>query len=135
MNEKQCPYCKQYINDEQEICPYCSSKLKKDKYKYLLLILGLVLSIIWLVINILILYVLKIYPDFLTAKDIDGMYKFLFSDYLALCLPPIAYFSIPYIIAIVQNKQRLWNITGIITNIISVCCVIAHAKYLFDLYR
>ena len=135
MNDKQCPYCKKYIEEEQEICPYCSSKLKKDKYKYLLPILGSVLSIIWIVINILILYLLKTYPDFLTEKDSDGMYQFLFSDYMQLCLAPMIYFIVPYIIAIVQNKQRIWSITGIIVNIMLGCCFIAHAKYLFDLYR
>ena len=135
MNEKQCPYCKKYIKEEQEICPYCSSKLKKVKYKYLLLILGYVLSIVWIATNIAILYLIKTYPDFLTYKDNDGMYKFLFSDYLQLCLTPMVYFIVPYIIAIVQNKQRIWNITGIIVNIIAGCCFIAYAKYLFDLYR
>ena len=135
MNNIQCPYCKKHIEEENEICPYCSSKLKKDKHKYLLLILGAILSIVWIAINIGILYILKTHPNLLTAKDSDGMYHFLFSDYMHLCLAPMIYFIVPYIIAIVQNKQRNWSIVGIILNIIFGCCFIVHAKDLFDLYR
>lgn len=135
MNDKQCPYCKKYIEEEQEICPYCSSKLKKDKHKYLLLILGFILSIVWIAINIVFLYGLKTHPNFLTAKDSEGMYNFLFSDYMQLCFVPMIYFIVPYIIAIVQNKQRIWNIIGIVLNIIIGCCFIVYAKDLFDLYR
>ena len=135
MDKKQCKYCKQYIDIDEHICPYCSSKLEPSKNKNITIIIGIVLTILWAIGNIVLLYALQSYPSIIQAKDKDGIYEYMFSDFLNLILMPIAYVIIPYIISLVKKQHKTVCIIGMIIISILACCFVGYCTHLFSLYR
>ena len=129
MGEIKCPFCKQYVDETLTECPYCCSTFIMKKKTNIAILIGIGMSVLWITFNVAILFLLQKYPNFL--KD----YTPFLSDYLQICLIPMAYTFVTYIISIVKNAQRILGILGIIMNIVLGYCFFSYAKYLFDLYK
>ena len=117
-----CPFCKQEIKAYEDVCPYCTSKLTSKKEPKFLLPLGYTLSALWLILNIIELYLICKYPMMLKAKDKHGEYVFGNYEYTNILLKCFVVTAVPYIIAIVKNyKKEIAIICIIINSIIAIC--------------
>ena len=113
-----CPYCKQQIKSYEQICPYCSSNLTiKNNLSYLNA-LGILCSIIWTVINMLIIFYFFKHPEILFYKDKDGDSELIMTQYIINCLSFGIFVSLPYIINIIIKNKRKFAICAITINFI-----------------
>ena len=110
MEEIKCPYCKQLISPEAKICPYCTSKLQKKDISMVALIIGIIISIIWIIGNIGALTAFNVYPEILKITDKHGTPVFDELNYLSLCFQGLIYSSIAYIIPLVKKEKILQKI-------------------------
>lgn len=129
-----CPYCKQEIKVYDDICPYCTTKLQKNNKSKYTLPIGYALSIIWLIINSVELYLIYKYPSILTMKDKHGNYQFGTEEYSDLLLSGLIGTLVPYIIAIVTNYKKQIAIICMIINVIITICFLCYFIYLKNLY-
>ncbi len=128
----QCPYCKQMIKAYDEVCPHCTTKLKKSFNPKFLIILGVSLSIIWLILQFTIITVLNYNPQILLEKNKHGELLFALPDYVNLVMQTMLISIIPYIIALVKKYKTRISTTGLIINIVISFCFISYFIYLYQ---
>ena len=112
----QCPYCKQTIKAYDEVCPKCGSQLKKKDYSKTLVITGIVINVLWILVNLITLFLLVSFPQIFTLKDGDAEEIILRIGQIMLNSAIVV--AIPYIIAIVKNYKRTIAICGLVANAI-----------------
>ena len=125
-----CPYCKQEIDDTDKKCPFCTTNLVKSDYKKFLLPLGVGISIIWAVFNVVVLFVLRHFLKFLTLKNEEGFLVFSIAEYITLCIQPLIFAFIPYIIGIINKYKVKACVIGITICVILVIIFISYFIYL-----
>lgn len=125
-----CPYCKQEIDETNEICPFCTTNLVKSDYKKFLLPLGIGISTLWTVFNFLILIVLRHFLKFLTLRDKDGILVFSLVEFITFCIQPVIFAFIPYIMGIINKYKIKACIIGMITCVIFAIIFVSYFIYL-----
>mgnify|MGYP002626377544 CR=1 FL=1 len=127
----QCPYCRQQIRAYNEICPYCTSKLIKKDYSNIFIILGTLISIIWIISNMIILAAFSYWPKIFTIKDHHDTEAFMVADYMRLCGSTMLVQIVLYVIALViQSKTKKAATAGIIINVVMLFIFVFYALYI-----
>ena len=131
----QCPYCKQMIKAYDEVCPYCTTKLHKPFNPMILIILGAVLSIIWLVINLILITFLNFHPTLLLEKDKHGDLLLPLSDYVNIVLETMVITIVPYIISLVNKYKTKIAAAALILNVICAFALIGYFIHLYNIAK
>lgn len=124
----QCQFCKQSISVYEEVCPYCSTRLKKKSYKNWFYGVGLALSIMWALLMSGIIVVFVHYPTLLkyTSKRGDDFA----SSFIELCFKLVIVTCVPYIVSLVKKYNVKASVISLVINII---LAIAFSVYVLHL--
>jgi len=117
-----CQFCKEEIKVYDTVCPHCTTELTKPKEPKYLFPIGYLLTALWLVVNIILLYLVKACPAILEIKDKYDTYAFGPGEYGQIVLQCLVVTIVPYIIALVKAYRRSHAVICLITN--CICAII-----------